>query len=408
MMEFNKDELSAPAWLNAAFFEHILREFESDPTVQLASPLELRPGTKAGDHFASVMYRTTVRYRTRSDDSNEPKLMHLIMKIKPTVEGLKKDLLDDEDFFGKEMRMYTKVLPEMARLMESIGEKYRYPRLVYCSKTPNTIIILEDISFSGWGMAGLVKSFEDLLPTIDTIAKFHAASVVIEQNDPSFTVQYRCTIPETFRTMRNMTDGCFHSFLNFLSENSDLAEFVEPVERFHLTIDQSVCEAYTTSGTCANVLIHGDFHFKNLLHRKADGGRIVDTMFVDYQMCAWSSQVVDLFYLMYMIPEQVVKNSHRDAIVHRYHTTFSDLLRRLNFGWRVRSLTELQAELLRKGKLELFHYIVFSAFLHTDLSKVDPEAFFQGKLDNPALQLAEFKDTMRTELKRFLHQGIIS
>uniref|UniRef100_A0A1Y9H2X5 CHK kinase-like domain-containing protein n=1 Tax=Anopheles dirus TaxID=7168 RepID=A0A1Y9H2X5_9DIPT len=404
-MEFNTDELSAPAWLSDAFFVHILREFECDPTVRLDGVCQLRPGTKAGDHFASVMYRTTVRYWTGDQDG--PKSIDLIMKIKPVAEGLKKDLLDDDDFFGKEIRMYTEVLPEMARLMGSIGEEYKHPKLVYSSKAAHTIIILEDISFQGWKMAGLIKSFEELQPTIDAIAKFHAASVVMQQNDPQFTSQYRCTIPETFRTMRSMTDGCFRSFRNFLRENADLTEFVVPVDNFHQTIDESVRDAYATSGACANVLIHGDFHFKNLLHLQA-GGKIVDTMFIDYQMCSWSSQVVDLFYLMYMIPEQGVKNSHRDAIVHRYHTRFSDLLRRLNFSWRVPSLTELQAELLRNGKLELFHYIVFSAYRYTDLSKVDPEAFFRGQLDNPALQLEEFKDTMRRELKRFLHQGIIA
>uniref|UniRef100_A0A240PNA7 CHK domain-containing protein n=1 Tax=Anopheles epiroticus TaxID=199890 RepID=A0A240PNA7_9DIPT len=228
--------------------------------VRLVGKVELRPGTKAGDHFASVMYRTTVRYSTRSVE----KSINLIMKIKPSSEGLKKDLLEGDDFFAKEIRMYTEVLPEIAKLLGRIGEEYKYPRLVHAAHEPHTIIILEDICPKGWKMGGLISSFEELGPTIDAIAKFHAASAVLQEKP---------------------------------------------------------------------------------------GGQIVDTMFVDYQMCSWSSQVVDLYYLTYMIPEQAVKNSHRDAIIHRYYKKFTDVLRQLHFRGRAPSLTELQMELLRKAEL---------------------------------------------------------
>ncbi|XP_049281143.1 uncharacterized protein LOC125762721 [Anopheles funestus] len=401
-MEFNHDELSAPGWLNDQFFQQVLCEYERGVAVRLVGTCELRPGTKAGDHFASVMYRTTIHYRVGSAE----KSFNLIMKIKPVSEGLKKDLLDDDDFFGKEIRMYTRVLPEIARLMESIGEEYKYPNLIFASQKPHTIIILKDVSPQGWTMKGLLKSFKEMQPTIDAIAKFHAASVVMQENDPDFTSLYRCTIAETLRSMRSMTDACFDSFVRFVRDILQAPELVEPVVKFHQRIDDSLRAAYATTDACTNVLIHGDFHFKNLLHLQS-GNEIVETMFVDYQMCSWSSQVVDLFYLTYMIPEQSVKTTHRDAIIHRYYHKFSSVLRRLNYGGHIPSLTELHAEMLRKGELELYHYIVFSAFRYTDLSKVDSEAFFLGRIENPALQLEEFKVTMRTELQRFLHQGII-
>ncbi|XP_310302.6 uncharacterized protein LOC1271496 [Anopheles gambiae] len=402
-MQFNHDELSSPEWLNDDYFRHVLCELECDSNVRLIGTCVLRPGTKAGDHFASVMYRTTLQYYCTA---NVKKTINLIMKIKPDTDGLKKDLLDGDDFFGKEIRMYTEVLPQMAALMRSIGEEYQYPKLVFASHEPHTIIILEDVSSQGWTMEGLIKSFSELEPTIDAIAKFHAASVVLQEKDPTFASQYQCTIAKILCSMRGMTDGCFRSFISFLSETAELQEFVAPIEHFHAKIDDVLQAAYAPSETFANVLIHGDFHFKNLLHLQS-GGKIVDTIFVDYQMCSWCSPVVDLYYLTYMIPEQSVKNAHRDEIIYRYHQKFASLLRRLNYRGRVPTLTELQVELLRKAELELYHYIVFSAFLHTDLSKVDSEAFFLGRTDNPALKMEEFKETMKIELKRFLYHGII-
>ena len=124
-MQFNHDELSSPEWLNDEYFRHVLCKLECDSNVRLIGACVLRPGTKAGDHFASVMYRTTLQYHCTA---NVKKTIHLIMKIKPDTDGLKKDLLDGDDFFGKEIRMYTEVLPQMAALMRSIGEEYQYPK----------------------------------------------------------------------------------------------------------------------------------------------------------------------------------------------------------------------------------------------------------------------------------------
>ncbi|XP_050084734.1 uncharacterized protein LOC126570787 [Anopheles aquasalis] len=404
-MEYNQDELVAPSWLDDAFFLNILRKFENDSAIELRANCVLRPGTKAGDHFASVMYRTQVQYQMAN---GVEKSIDLIMKIKPALEGLKKELLDsdDDDFFGKEMRMYGTILPQMAQLLAGIGEDYEYPRLVYACKEPHTIIVLEDISAGGWTMKGLVKSYEELQPTIRNIAKFHAASVAIEQMNSSFKSAFKCTILETFRTMQQMTDACFISFIHFVRDTLNLPDFVEPLQRFQQQLYDRLASVYEPSSSCTGVLIHGDFHFKNLLHQqRAD--RIVDTVFVDYQMCCWSSPVVDLFYLIYLIPEQTVKDTHRDEIVHYYHQTLSDMLARLNCADRIPRLIDLQVELLRAGSLELFHYIVFSAFRYIDMSTVDPEQFFLGRIKNPAFEKLEFQQTVRKELPRFKYQGIL-
>ncbi|XP_052870362.1 uncharacterized protein LOC128275780 isoform X3 [Anopheles cruzii] len=402
-MAYNSDELCAPSWLDDDFFLKVMREFENDATVRLTAECPLRPGTKAGDHFASVMYRTKAQYRAAN---GEQKSIDLIVKLKPTVDGLKKELLDDDDFFGREIRMYSDVLPRMGQLLAGIGEDYKYPRLIYSSRKPHTILVLKDISSEGWVTQGLVPTFEELKPTVRNIAKFHVASMALAQSDPTFAVLNKCTVLDTFRTMKPMTDACFASFIRFVSDTLNLPEFVGPLERFHLQLYYHLKAAYATSSVCANVLIHGDFHFKNLLHlRCAD--KISDTMFVDYQMCGWASQVVDLVYLTYMIPEQSVKDNHRDEIVYCYHQTFGSILRQLQMGDHVPRLIDLQAELLRVGALELFHYVVFSAFRYIDMSTVDPEAFFLGRIENPAFEMAEFRRTIAKELNRFRHQGVL-
>ncbi|KFB41643.1 AGAP003763-PA-like protein [Anopheles sinensis] len=162
----------------------------------------------------------------------------------------------------------------------------------------------------------------------------------------------------------------------------------------------------------ASVMYRTTIHYRSSKGKEAALDRadtIVDTMFVDYQMCCWSSQTVDLFYLTYMIPEQSVKECHRDQIIYSYHREFSRILQRLEYGGRIPSLIDLQTECFEMEPLvQLFHYIVFSAFRYIDLSTVDAEAFFLGRIENPALAKEEFQRVMKEEMKRFLYQGIIS
>ncbi|ETN60250.1 hypothetical protein AND_008149 [Anopheles darlingi] len=126
-MEYSKDERTVPKWLNDEFFLDVIREYTRDDRAQLCHGCKLRPGTKHGEHFASVMYRTTIHYRTGGKRGRETSL-DVIMKIKPFQDGLKKEILEDSDLFVKEMYVYSKVLPEMARRLGAIGETLNFPR----------------------------------------------------------------------------------------------------------------------------------------------------------------------------------------------------------------------------------------------------------------------------------------
>ena len=124
-MEVPRDEKNSPVWLNDDFFLQVIREFTHDPNARLCHGCKLRPGTKPGEHFASVMYRTTIHYRCQQGKEAS---VDVIMKIKPYQPGLKKDVLAEGDLFLREIRIYSQVLPEMKRRLEEIGETFHYPR----------------------------------------------------------------------------------------------------------------------------------------------------------------------------------------------------------------------------------------------------------------------------------------
>lgn len=118
--EFNKDELVPPDWLKEDFFQTVLRSYNKDETVIVKSSI-ITPGTKPGEHFASIMFKAKVTYdSTKNNLSNE--IIQLILKTIPIADGVKMELLKKSSAFPTEMKMYCEIIPEMERLLAKIGD----------------------------------------------------------------------------------------------------------------------------------------------------------------------------------------------------------------------------------------------------------------------------------------------
>lgn len=117
-MEYSADELEAPDWMDVSFFEKAMQLAENDKTITVTG-VNVRPGTKPGDHFASIMFKVTIDYKSKSNDHAIKKV---VIKTTPTTEGMKMDMMKDVPLFETEIRMYTKTLPEMERYFKVAGE----------------------------------------------------------------------------------------------------------------------------------------------------------------------------------------------------------------------------------------------------------------------------------------------
>lgn len=73
-----------------------------------------------GDHFASVIYRVTINYSSKSS-SNVNK--SVIIKTMPLMDGFFKEVIEKSPIFRTEINMYSNTLPEMARLLNNVGYK---------------------------------------------------------------------------------------------------------------------------------------------------------------------------------------------------------------------------------------------------------------------------------------------
>lgn len=77
--------------------------------------VKITPASMKGDHFASIIFRAVVDYKTGKGATDS---ISLIVKTQPVEEGFKKDMMGETPIFKTEIAMYSKILPE-------VHERYR-------------------------------------------------------------------------------------------------------------------------------------------------------------------------------------------------------------------------------------------------------------------------------------------
>lgn len=84
-----------------------------------------------------------------------------------------------------------------------------------------------------------------------------------------------------------------------------------------------------TTSSAYKVLNHGDFWVNNYLF-KYEEGKPVDVIFVDFQLCYFSSPGIDLNYFLSTSPRADVRENKRDQILAGYYKNFISTLVELN------------------------------------------------------------------------------
>jgi hypothetical protein len=129
---------------------------------------------------------------------------------------------------------------------------------------------------------------------------------------------------------------------------------------------------FPSEGSPYNLLIHGDFHFKNMMFIREED-RYKKVIFVDYQMCVYSSGVMDLIYGLYNAVSHEVRTKHRDEIIKHYYTHLVDNLHSYGYQKPIPSLYDLHMDLLKAAKLEVVLALLFTPFISVDFKKFAEE-----------------------------------
>lgn len=118
-------------WISNSFFERILRREHMDNTI-VVKDYTLQPALNKGENYASQMLRVRVNYSS----INDPTVVHisLIVKAALTNNVEMAALTAELGVFRKEIMVFQHIIPEVDRLLRSIGDYSRLSaKYVICS-----------------------------------------------------------------------------------------------------------------------------------------------------------------------------------------------------------------------------------------------------------------------------------
>ncbi|XP_063709646.1 uncharacterized protein LOC134838115 [Culicoides brevitarsis] len=409
--QYSSDELNPPAWLNADFFKTALSKFLKEDSISIKN-VEIRPGTKPGQHYASIMFRAEVTYDTKTSPNA---VIKLILKTVPTEEGHKMEFMREATAFKTEMRMYEEVLPEIQKLLKGINDPLVIaPTLVYQSNDPAPVIVFIDETPNGFKPYEKNLSFEEAQIAIQTLAKFHACSLFVNKNVKDLTLFDDCPyIPAPGRTdflqfffMKGMIDS-----VKATREWEGEEALADKLEKNLEVFEQRVREVFNDyTKQSHQVLVHGDFQFRNMIFRN-EGAKSEDFLLLDYQYCYWNTPAIDIFGLLYNVCNEDVRVHHRNDVLMKYHQVFKETLEKLNYNGPIPRLLDIQMELLRAGIFEYMMVLYFVPFQFIDLTKLDFEEVMEKKdffsLTKEAFHSKEFKEVCIKRLKHFIEMGVL-
>uniref|UniRef100_A0A1L8DYK0 Putative ecdysteroid kinase n=1 Tax=Nyssomyia neivai TaxID=330878 RepID=A0A1L8DYK0_9DIPT len=411
MPHYSEDEIIPPDFLNQDFFEKVLQQSENDKLLKITN-LNLVPGTKPGDHFASIMFKAIISYTSKGKEIAE---RSLVIKTVPVEDGLKKDMLQDMPIFDREIDMYTKILPEMKLIMESINDKEEFaPRLIYHSTDP-LILIFDDITKYGYEMTEGFFDFANTTKIVKKLAKFHALSFYMNDNKYNHidVTKYKTLMEGTMLDRAKVFFEGFNQLrdevINWTGYETIAAKLGTQKETFMKKIEK-VYQSNPDPGF--NVLCHGDFHIKNMMFIK-NGGNINKTMFVDYQMSFWGSPTIDLIYIFYAVGNTDCRR-RREEMLSIYHEALSEYLNRLGCLKKPPTLLELNIEMLKRGAAELLLSICFHPFFYLDYTKVDakeiadPEPEVVNRIRKMMYTNEDLVKVLKEVLPDLLYRGVLA
>ncbi|XP_068156991.1 uncharacterized protein [Drosophila tropicalis] len=354
-MGTGKKNYQSPEWLTAEFLQDVLKEHfkeESQVTVTDLLVKSVQVGEVANG-FASEMHRATFNLQ-RGETASKSKFS-VIVKDHP--KGQTGAVAQRSKLFKREILAYKEVLPRVQQLLESIGDKTKIaPDCYYTTEVPEPFLILEDMHLKDFVNfeQGRLLNLDYVLPTIEKIAKLHACSAVIAQQNPEvleffneapisrnpdrrdfltfFPVNIRCVAEEVahWKGYEEMTEKMFKLAENVLQRALAMFEQGEkqPFRVFNVT----------------------DLWINNLMfHINNETKEPDDVITLDYQLAYVGSPAIDLNYFLFGSLNENVRKMHYKFIIREYHRVLQQTLEKLNYNEHIPSLKEIHIEVINNS-----------------------------------------------------------
>ncbi|KAL5283633.1 hypothetical protein ACFFRR_006100 [Megaselia abdita] len=285
---------------------------------------------------------------------NETTVAEMIFKIEPEDDKEKPQ-------FESEYKIYNEVIPRFEEILKNSGDYSEFgSKVLYSSEEKGRrIFVLENHINKDFFGAGLrYCSNEEAFISIEKIAKWHACSMKVYNEDPNFLETYvKGTLKNTDYKWREIVPNGLQMFLDFLDTQEDLVSFKPYFIKFKEVLNDKIKKLFSDNGRIT-VLNHGYFHAHNVLFKYADQMKTEpeDVVFVDFQLSLWASPVVDLAFIFntFFNIEYRTNFENRNSVIKFYFDSLESSLKTIGYKGKMPTLKDLHKEFVDHSFFEVF------------------------------------------------------
>ncbi|EGI70193.1 hypothetical protein G5I_00951 [Acromyrmex echinatior] len=401
--------LETLTWLNLSFVENILRKSEEDDSIQMID-MSIKPATKKGDNYFSDMIRIMIEFSRNQGGHKIKEKKSIIIKLSPIIESIRQKFIKESGSFHTEISMMSDTLNKMNKLLEP---KYRLSgKSLYVQNEHPTFLVIEDLMFLGFRMADRLSGLDltHSVLALQGLARFHAASVAVCEKEPkqkeySKGMFYHQHPPELQAFFVMGTKALADEIANW----PEVKKYSEKIAKLSDHIYQIAEDAVKTSKDDFKVINHGDCHLNNMLFKYDNDGKPIDQIFVDFQMCIYTTPAVDLNYFLNTSPSMDVVENERNTLLNEYLGILSATMKQLNCKTQPPTMEELKAILKRSasyGMIISFTILPLMLCSKSESKDLD-EIISTGTFINPGLQSESYKKLMIKKIPLYDEWGLL-
>lgn len=198
-------------------------------------------------------------------------------------------------------------------------------------------VLMEDLSVRDFHIIDRhteVTSAEHVQLVMQSLAKFHAISFALKDQQPDKFSEFAPKLSEIFiRTNDkfmseyfNKQSDCIFRVLTAEEDAHLLAKMKELFEKKSMEIAAD-CLNLEETGAGA-VITHGDTWQNNVMFKRDNNGKPMESNILDWQLSRISSPIIDIVYFVFLCTTKELRDEHYDNFLKIYHESLSDQIRR--------------------------------------------------------------------------------
>ncbi|XP_058065104.1 uncharacterized protein LOC131214790, partial [Anopheles bellator] len=301
--------------------------------------------------------------------------------------------------FPKEIAVYTDILPAFERLYRDAGVEVAFgPRCVKHCAQPTDIIVMEDLKDHDFRMANRRNGLDmDHCQTLlRRLAQFHAASAVYYERNGPYDKKFAEGVyseknRDMFEQFQRQHDAFMQKIMREWPNNGNF--YADLMKHWGMDMFDALLRIIKPHPDKFNVLNHGDLWCNNMMFQYNGDEKINEIMLVDFQMCMWSSPVIDLNYFLFSSVRGDLRMREMNNLICYYYQHLTENLTLLGYGGVRPSLKDLHVDFIER---QLYGFATTFSLLPICLME---------KTDDASIDLMLDQGEAGNEFKRKMYNG---